>query len=92
MEGEYRSACYMRPLAIWAMQWALNQQKQKQKLLSNQEAEEITIIPKVMNEDSLLKEHTAFKRVARLLKIDKEEDSRGIVQLIFDYTCKRMVN
>lgn len=84
MEGQYRSIGYMRPLAIWAMQWALTQKK----LLPKQEI----VIPKVMNEESFLKEHTAFKRVARLLKMDKEEDSRGIAQMIFDYTCKRMVN
>jgi hypothetical protein len=81
LEGKYRSLCYMRPLAIWAMQWALMQPK-----LPKQE-------PKPeMKEDSFLKEHAGFKRVARLLKLAEENQSRSLVQIIFDYTCKRMFN
>ncbi|KAK1440393.1 hypothetical protein QVD17_06218 [Tagetes erecta] len=79
INGKYRSLVYMRPLAIWAMQWALTQPK-----TSNQEPK-----PDVEPE-SLLRQHTGYTRVARLLKLPKEHDSRSILQVIFDYTCKKM--
>lgn len=83
MEGQYRSLGYMRPLAIWAIQWALTHEPKIPK-------EEI--IKPEMKEDTFLKEHAGFKRVARILKLAEEQDSRSLVQIIFDYTCKRMLN
>ncbi|XP_019168993.1 PREDICTED: non-lysosomal glucosylceramidase-like [Ipomoea nil] len=80
-EGRYRSLAYMRPLAIWAMQWALTQPKPA----SKQEVKpEIT-------EACVHKQHSGFLRVARLLKLPDERDTRGVFQVLFDYTCKRMV-
>uniref|UniRef100_A0A251T9P5 Non-lysosomal glucosylceramidase n=3 Tax=Helianthus annuus TaxID=4232 RepID=A0A251T9P5_HELAN len=79
INGRYRSLAYMRPLAIWAMQWALTQPK-----TSNQEPK-----PDVKPE-SLLRQHVGYTRVARLLKLPKEHDSRSMLQVIFDYTCKKM--
>ncbi|XP_076896835.1 uncharacterized protein LOC143549958 [Bidens hawaiensis] len=79
INGSYRSLAYMRPLAIWAMQWALTQPK-----TPNQE-------PKAdVKPESLLRQHAGYTRVARLLKLPKEHDSRGILQIIFDYTCRKM--
>ncbi|KAL4556197.1 hypothetical protein LXL04_038840 [Taraxacum kok-saghyz] len=75
--GRYRSLTYMRPLAIWAMQWALTQPKGP-----NHEMR-----PEV-NPESLLKQHDEYTKVACLLKLPKEEDTRSVVQKIFDYTCK----
>uniref|UniRef100_A0A7C8YF67 Glycosyl-hydrolase family 116 catalytic region domain-containing protein n=1 Tax=Opuntia streptacantha TaxID=393608 RepID=A0A7C8YF67_OPUST len=75
---QYRSLCYMRPLAIWAMQWALSQPKPS---LSEERPE--------VKEDSLGKQHAGFLKVARLLKLPEEEAS-GLVQVLYDYTCRRM--
>ncbi|GAB4849166.1 hypothetical protein Ancab_003976 [Ancistrocladus abbreviatus] len=77
---QYRSLCYMRPLAIWAMQWALSQPK------PSRQAE---VIPEV-KEESLLRHHMGFSRVARLLKWSEEEAPRSVVQVLYEYTCKRM--
>ncbi|KAA8545442.1 hypothetical protein F0562_020226 [Nyssa sinensis] len=78
-DDEYRSLTYMRPLAIWAMQWALSRPK-----LVKQE-----MMPKV-KEDSLFRQHDGFSRIARLLKLAEEEGSRSLLQLVYDYTCKRI--
>ncbi|XP_075520658.1 uncharacterized protein LOC142553967 isoform X2 [Primulina tabacum] len=79
LNGQYRSLCYMRPLAIWAMQWALTQPKIPKKEMK----------PDIKAE-SVVRQHAGFSRVARLLKLPDEADSRSLFQVIFDYTCKRM--
>lgn len=80
-EGRYRALGYMRPLAIWAMQWALNPPKiPKQEVKPELEA------------DSLSRQHAGFQTVARFLKLPKEKDARSVFQVLFDYTCKRMTN
>lgn len=78
---EYRSLGYMRPLAIWAMQWALS----RPKTLEQETATE----PEV-SQDNLLRHHAAFSKVARLLKLPEEEAAKSLLQSMFDYTCKRM--
>ncbi|OWM79312.1 hypothetical protein CDL15_Pgr003485 [Punica granatum] len=77
-DDEYRSLAYMRPLAIWAMQWALTRPK------TPEEPE-----PGV-SEENLLRHHAGFSKVARLLKLPREEAAKGLLQTMFDYTCKRM--
>ena len=79
--GQYRSLCYMRPLAIWAMQWALSKPKPA----------ELEIRPEV-KEESLAKYHLGYSKVASLLELPKEEDSPGLVNVIYDKTCRRMWN
>lgn len=76
---EYRSLGYMRPLAIWAMQWALTRPKLPQQ-----------VTEKEFDEISSLKHHAGFSRVASLLKLPKEEASRSVLQGFYDYTCKLM--
>lgn len=77
---EYRSIAYMRPLAIWAMQWALTRPK-----VPNQE-------PRLEpSAESILVAHAGFSKVARLLKLPAEQKSRGLLQAVFDYTCRRML-
>ncbi|PON61857.1 Beta-glucosidase GBA2-type [Parasponia andersonii] len=78
-DDEYRSLAYMRPLAIWAMQWAITIPK-----LYEPETE-----PEI-DEVSLPKHHVGFSRVARLLKLPKEEAPRSFLQVVFDHTCKRL--
>ncbi|KAI3752627.1 hypothetical protein L2E82_24662 [Cichorium intybus] len=78
INGKYRSLTYMRPLAIWAMQWALMQPKGPNKEMK----------PEVKPE-SLLRQHEEYTKVAHLLKLPKEQDTRSIMQKIFDFACKR---
>ncbi|KAM0977475.1 hypothetical protein ACFX13_020580 [Malus domestica] len=77
--GEYRSLAYMRPLAIWSMQWALTKPP-----LFKQETE------LEVDEVILLRHKAGFSKVAQLLKLPPDESSRSILQTVFDYTCKRM--
>lgn len=77
---QYRSIAYMRPLAIWAMQWALSRPKMP------------SLEPRLeLKEESLLVAHVGFSKVARLLKLPAEQKSQGVLQAMFDYTCKRML-
>ncbi|KAJ7946546.1 Non-lysosomal glucosylceramidase [Quillaja saponaria] len=79
-KDEYRSLCYMRPLAIWAMQWALSRPKH----VEHQKEPDI-------KEDTLFRCHVGFLKVARLLKLPEEKASRNLLQIVYDYTCKRML-
>ncbi|GMP63170.1 hypothetical protein CsSME_00024968 [Camellia sinensis var. sinensis] len=79
-DDQYRSLAYMRPLAIWAMQWALSYPKHAHKEIKREAID-----------DSLLRRHQAgFERVARLLKLPKEEGSRSLFQAVYDYTTKKI--
>ncbi|XP_028086368.1 non-lysosomal glucosylceramidase isoform X2 [Camellia sinensis] len=79
-DDQYRSLTYMRPLAIWAMQWALSYPKHAHKEIKREAID-----------DSLLRRHQAgFERVARLLKLPKEEGSRSLFQAVYDYTTKKI--
>ncbi|XP_044490658.1 non-lysosomal glucosylceramidase-like [Mangifera indica] len=77
--GGYRAICYMRPLAIWAMQWALTRPKPAKEEMK----------PEV-NEEYLYRYHVGFCKVARLLKVRDEKARKSLLQLLFDYTCRRM--
>nr|KAJ0196547.1 hypothetical protein LSAT_V11C700371510 [Lactuca sativa] len=78
-DGQYRSMTYMRPLAIWAMQWALTQPKMPNKKIKPD-----------LKPESFMRQHIGYTKVARLLKLPKEQHTRSILQIIFDYTCKKM--
>ena len=71
----------MRPLGIWAMQWALT----RPKLREHEKKVEVS-------DASLLKEHVGYTRVSRLLKLPVEKDSRSLLQVVFDFTCKRILS
>ncbi|GAB4849167.1 hypothetical protein Ancab_003977 [Ancistrocladus abbreviatus] len=79
-KDRYRSICYMRPLAIWAMQWALSRPKPSQQVEGRPE----------VKEESLLRHHMGFSKVARLLKRSEEEAPRSVLQMLYDCTCRRM--
>ncbi|XP_044480354.1 non-lysosomal glucosylceramidase-like isoform X3 [Mangifera indica] len=81
-DDEFRSLCYMRPLAIWAMQWALS----KPKLFKDEIKHESSV-----EESSYVKQHAAFLKVANLLKLPKEEPPKSLLQLLYDLTCKRIL-
>ncbi|CAK9180469.1 unnamed protein product [Ilex paraguariensis] len=78
-EGEYRSLCYMRPLAIWAMQWALSKPK-----LSPQ-GMKLEVDKNSINS----RQHPGFEKVAHLLKLPKEEASKSFLQLFHEFLCRR---
>lgn len=80
-DDQYRSLCYMRPLAIWAMQWALT--RPKPKTLEKWTKPEVT-------DESLLRYHAGFSKVARLLKLPEEQGAKSLLQSLFDHTCRRM--
>lgn len=77
-DGQYRSLAYMRPLAIWAMQWALMQPKLPERKL---EAKDLNLLPRY---------NAGFSKVAHLLKLPKEQASRTILQIIYDIICRRL--
>ncbi|XP_015937543.1 uncharacterized protein LOC107463282 [Arachis duranensis] len=83
INDRYRSMCYMRPLAIWAMQWALSRP-------NKHTWREIKVDVKD-GDLSLSRYHAGFCKVARLLKTKDEKAPRSIWQLIYDSTCKRML-
>ncbi|ONK57752.1 uncharacterized protein A4U43_C09F3730 [Asparagus officinalis] len=77
-KGEYRSLCYMRPLAIWAMQWALSPPKLHKDVESD------------TKEEANLKHHMSFSKVAKLLKLPEEEHHKSILRVIYEITCNRL--
>ncbi|KAF5738838.1 hypothetical protein HS088_TW12G00031 [Tripterygium wilfordii] len=81
LDDKYRSLCYMRPLSIWAMQWALTNPKLHKQEYNNEE---------VISEDHLYsKSHAEFTKVARLLKLPREDSSASLLQIVWELTCKR---
>uniref|UniRef100_A0A2P2LND9 Non-lysosomal glucosylceramidase n=1 Tax=Rhizophora mucronata TaxID=61149 RepID=A0A2P2LND9_RHIMU len=77
-DDQYRSLCYMRPLAIWAMQWALSRPKlYKQEMLLD------------MNENPQLVHHPGFAKVARFLKLPEETSSKSLLQTLYEYASKK---
>ncbi|EPS69863.1 non-lysosomal glucosylceramidase, partial [Genlisea aurea] len=82
-EGRYRSLGYMRPLAIWAMQWALTHRRNDDGD-GEEDGDGVT-------EEGVMKQHIGFRKVARLLKLPDEADSRSILQVVFDSTCKKIL-
>lgn len=63
---------YMRPLSIWAMQWALSPPK-----LHNKHLE-------INRDEEAQNPHLEFSRIARLLKLPEEKDTKSIYRVILD--------
>lgn len=76
-DEEYRSMCYMRPLAIWAMQWALSPPK------LYKEAGEV-------KGDTPMKNLMPYSKVAKLLKLPAEDPNKSLLRVIYEITCSRM--
>ncbi|KAL8139738.1 hypothetical protein V2J09_005759 [Rumex salicifolius] len=77
---QYRSLCYMRPLAIWAMQWALT----KPTSSVPEPKQEVT-------ENSVSKQHAGFSKVADLLRLQEEEGSSSLLQSVYEYTRRKLI-
>ncbi|XP_022948946.1 non-lysosomal glucosylceramidase-like isoform X2 [Cucurbita moschata] len=85
IDDKYRSLGYMRPLAIWAMQWAISKptllKKHKVPRKELSESEESCLFST---------QHAAFLKVASLLKLPSEEAKpRSVVEVAYDFICKR---
>ncbi|KAK9110103.1 hypothetical protein Sjap_018163 [Stephania japonica] len=74
-DDQCRSLSYMRPLAIWAMHWALSPPKL---------FKEVKI-----SEDLSAMHHAGFSAVAQFLKLPEIQPSRSFLQVLFDITCRR---
>lgn len=83
---QYRALTYMRPLAIWSMQWALTR-------TSNNKQKQFGLEPELEPEpSSLMKHDIGFSRVSRLLNLPNEASAKGTVQTLFEYACRRMMS
>ncbi|CAD6254285.1 unnamed protein product [Miscanthus lutarioriparius] len=76
-DDEYRSLCYMRPLAIWAMQWALSNPK----LHNTPQAD----IP----QDSFPKNQFAYARITKLLQLPEDESSKSFLRVVYEIIRNR---
>nr|GMD70815.1 non-lysosomal glucosylceramidase-like isoform X1 [Ipomoea batatas] len=79
-DDKYRSLCYMRPLAIWAMQWALTKPKQQNKEMSYN----------VVENSGYLKQQAGFEEIARALRLPNEEPSKSYLQLLHELLCRKL--
>ncbi|XP_050218505.1 uncharacterized protein LOC126669165 isoform X2 [Mercurialis annua] len=79
-DEQYRSLCYMRPLAIWGMQWALSKPK-----LFKQEME----LGSAIDDSLYASQNAGFSKVVHLLKLPEDEDSKSFLQTAYEFTCRR---
>ncbi|MCL7027721.1 hypothetical protein MKW94_016921 [Papaver nudicaule] len=84
MADRYRSLAYMRPLAIWAMQWALSPPKLFKEVENIGEESELE-----QDLSLLFTNQEGLARVAKLLKLPEEKDTRGYIQVLYDNICRR---
>lgn len=78
-KDEYRSLQYMRPLAIWAMQWALSPPK-----LFKEE-------PRTDGDtDSTTMNNVEFSEVAKFLKLPEKKDTKSMLRIIFDIARQKL--
>ncbi|XP_002525532.2 non-lysosomal glucosylceramidase isoform X1 [Ricinus communis] len=82
-DDQYRSLCYMRPLAIWAMQWALS----KPKVFK----EEMKLLSLAADDRLHPSQNAGFSKVAHLLKLpDDEGSNKSFLQSAYEFTCRRL--
>ncbi|ONK56486.1 uncharacterized protein A4U43_C10F9250 [Asparagus officinalis] len=77
---EYRSLNYMRPLSIWAMQWALSPPK-----LHKEEPRTADIEEK----DTPL-ENIEFSKIAELLTLPGEKTARSALGVLYEIICQKL--
>ncbi|XP_062198133.1 uncharacterized protein LOC133900879 isoform X7 [Phragmites australis] len=76
-DDEYRSLCYMRPLAIWAIQWALSNPK-----LHNTPRADIP-------QGSFPKNQFSYARIAKLLQLPEDESSKSFIRVMYEIIRNR---
>lgn len=67
----------MRPLAIWAMQWALSPPK-----LHKEQETDIT------ENDAASQQNSSFSKVANFLQLP-EDTSKSFIHVVYEITCNR---
>lgn len=67
----------MRPLAIWAMQWALSTPKLQKEPQTD------------IKEESLIKQYASYARVGKLLKLPEEEKQKSSLRIIYEIARNR---
>lgn len=77
-DDEYRSLCYMRPLAIWAIQWALSNPKLH------------STPPTDIPEGSFPKNQFSYARIAKLLQLPEDESSKSFVRVVYEIIRNRL--
>ncbi|TVU43735.1 hypothetical protein EJB05_10225, partial [Eragrostis curvula] len=82
-EGGYRSLHYMRPLGIWAMQWALSPPKLHMDLRVHAEAASCSPADAALGE-------AQFEKVAAMLRLPEERQPKGYIWAIYQLV-KKMV-
>ncbi|KAF5727076.1 hypothetical protein HS088_TW22G00763 [Tripterygium wilfordii] len=85
IDDEYRSLCYMRPLAIWSMQWALSEKPKLERLEKQEMSRDVN-----EQDPAYLKHHAEFTKVADLLELPKENPSKGFLQTAYDFICRKL--
>jgi hypothetical protein len=73
----YRSLCYMRPLAIWSIQWALSTPK-----LHKEPETDVT-------QDSFPKNQFSYARVAKLLQLPEDDSSKSYLRVLYEIVRSR---
>lgn len=74
----------MRPLAIWAMQWALEPPKLLTVIKSDVDTNE-------SDDHEFDEDDGGFMKVANLLKIP-EDTSRSVISVLYDIICNKFRN
>ncbi|CAN0928035.1 Non-lysosomal glucosylceramidase [Linum grandiflorum] len=90
-----RSLCYMRPLAIWGMQWALTREKvfKEGGVVRDQPSrkeEEDVEEGNCKDLSWYMKQHTGFKKVAKLLQVPEDDNRVSFWQAAFEFTCSKL--
>ncbi|KAL6868128.1 hypothetical protein ACP4OV_014973 [Aristida adscensionis] len=76
-DDEYRSLCYMRPLAIWAIHWALSTPKPHQ------------IPQRDIPQDSFPNNQVSYARIAKLLQLPEDGSSKSFVRVVYEIIRNR---
>jgi non-lysosomal glucosylceramidase len=73
----------MRPLAVWAMQWALSPPNLQKEFETNHSVNEL-------HHDSIASNEASFRRLAKLLELPEDESSKSFLRVIYDIVRVRM--
>lgn len=73
----------MRPLAIWAMQWALSPPNLHKEPETNHSINELY-------HDAIASNDASFKRLAKVLELPEDESSKSLLRVMYDIVRHRM--
>ncbi|KAF0900627.1 hypothetical protein E2562_033143 [Oryza meyeriana var. granulata] len=76
VDGGYRALHYMRPLGVWAMQWALSPPELHKEL-------RLAAAAAASPEDAALGQEK-FDKVASMLRLPEQQQHKGILRALYD--------